>query len=176
MENAAGPDPAAGALILNADERPCRAGTAASDAAGRSVDHGRAYKATPLRRQATGVIACPRETPPGRISRQNLRSFRVRTLIAHGSEWRHVSNRRIPRRRNDAVAVTVLFEMSKPRERIMECLDLQFLSHHHVVNAPAGLLRHIRFLVEERVPVWVSGEWIGIVGDVRLDEYLSRPR
>jgi hypothetical protein len=38
---AAGPYPAAKAMISNADDRPCRKGAAAHDADGRGVDHGR---------------------------------------------------------------------------------------------------------------------------------------
>jgi hypothetical protein len=46
-------DPAAEAEILNADIRPYRSGAAAAanDDNGRSVDHGRGYKAAPGFRQ-----------------------------------------------------------------------------------------------------------------------------
>src|ERR1700688_2888013 len=47
-----GSDPAAGATILNADDRPYReSAAAASGQDGRGVDHGRRYKATPGFRQ-----------------------------------------------------------------------------------------------------------------------------
>jgi hypothetical protein len=47
-EKAAGPDPAAGAMILNVDNRPNRDNAAAASGGhGRSVDHGRGYKAAP---------------------------------------------------------------------------------------------------------------------------------
>jgi hypothetical protein len=52
-EEAAEGDPAAGVVILNADDRPNRdnAAAAGSNGNGRGVDHGRGYKAAPARRQ-----------------------------------------------------------------------------------------------------------------------------
>jgi hypothetical protein len=51
-EKCRGPDPAAGATILNANVRPYRDdAAAASNENGRGVDHGRGYKAAPALRQ-----------------------------------------------------------------------------------------------------------------------------
>jgi hypothetical protein len=52
-------------MILNADDRPYRDNAAAAgDDAGRSVDHGRGYKAAPgFRQDGPGVI-------PGRAKRE----------------------------------------------------------------------------------------------------------
>ncbi|UGY14136.1 hypothetical protein HAP48_0037090 [Bradyrhizobium septentrionale] len=51
-ESAAGQDPAAEAMVLNASDRPYRENAAAAgNDDGRGVDHGRGYKAAPPCRQ-----------------------------------------------------------------------------------------------------------------------------
>src|SRR5260370_8140122 len=84
------------------------------------------------------------------------------------------SDGRIPRRRYHPVAAAVLFDVGEPRERIVEGLQLQLLGGHHVVDPAAGLFRDIRVLVEGPWPARISAQRIGIVGDIRLDEYLAR--
>src|ERR1700751_3034338 len=88
--------------------------------------------------------------------------------------WRTASDHRIPRRRNDPVAVAILHHIAKPGERIVEALPLQLLGDDHVIDAPAGLLRHFTILVEVRVPGGIGREQMRIIGHVRLDEHLAR--
>src|SRR6266571_2198264 len=79
------------------------------------------------------------------------------------------SKHRIPRRRNDAIAGTILLQMTEAGERIVEALDRQFLGDDHVVDLAPGLFGLDRILIEERVPARMAGEQGRMVGHVRLD-------
>src|SRR5664279_2574088 len=85
-------------------------------------------------------------------------------------------DRRIPRHRDDPVAVAVLRDIGETGERVVETLQLQLLGDHHVVDPAAGLFRHVGILVERSVPARMAREWIGIIGYIGLDEHLPRTR
>src|SRR5207253_10243704 len=68
------------------------------------------------------------------------------------------SDRGAPDRRDDPIAVAVLFHMGEAREGIVEALDAHLVRHQHVVDAAARRLRLRSILIDRRVPAGRSEE------------------
>jgi hypothetical protein len=84
--SAAGPFPAAKAMISNADSRPCREGAAAArDADGHGVDHGGAIRRQ-MRIVKTFAVIPGHRAAMNPESRATTSRFRVRALFAHAPE------------------------------------------------------------------------------------------
>src|ERR1700730_3294089 len=89
------------------------------------------------------VVKAPKAFRDGPIRTRpgiSCHKFQIPGLrLRHAPRDDRWSDRRIPRRRNDPVAVAVLFDIAEPGERIVEALYLQLLGNQHVVDPTAGL-------------------------------------